>query len=89
MADRGKSIHSPFYDTELVVKLKHDNGAKKGEKMEHIVLDMEWNQPFSLKKTVKNPVMLYGEIIQTGAVRLDGDCNIAGAPPITDSRKGC
>lgn len=57
--------------------------------MEHIVLDMEWNQPFSLKKTVKNPVMLYGEIIQTGAVRLDGGCNIAEAPPITDSRKGC
>lgn len=39
--------------------------------MNYIVLDMEWNQPVSYKKMVKEPVMLYGEIIQIGAVKLD------------------
>lgn len=39
--------------------------------MNYIVLDLEWNQPFNLKTMVKSPVMLYGEIVQIGAVKLD------------------
>lgn len=39
--------------------------------MNYIVLDLEWNQPFSLKSMVKRPVMLRGEIVQIGAVKLD------------------
>ena len=39
--------------------------------MKYIILDMEWNQPFTMAKTVKEPVYLVGEIIQIGAVKLD------------------
>ncbi len=39
--------------------------------MNHIILDLEWNQPFNMKMMVKEPVMLSGEIIQIGAVKLD------------------
>lgn len=44
--------------------------------MNYIVLDMEWNQPFNIKSMVKRPVMLYGEIVQIGAVKLDKDYHI-------------
>lgn len=44
--------------------------------MNYIVLDMEWNQPFNMKSMVKSPVMLYGEIVQIGAVKLDEDYHI-------------
>lgn len=39
--------------------------------MDYIVLDMEWNQPFSAKHMVKTPVLLHGEVVQIGAVKLD------------------
>jgi len=44
--------------------------------MNYIVLDLEWNQPFSMKSMVKKPVMLRGEIIQIGAVKLDENYHI-------------
>ncbi len=39
--------------------------------MHYIILDLEWNQPFTVKMTIKEPVALCGEIIQIGAVKLD------------------
>lgn len=40
--------------------------------MNYIVLDMEWNQPFSKKKKrIEGGSFLKGEIIQLGAVKLD------------------
>lgn len=39
--------------------------------MNYVVLDMEWNQPNSLKTMVRDCVMLEGEIIRIGAVKLD------------------
>ena len=39
--------------------------------MKYIVLDMEWNRPLSKQKQVKEPVVLKGEIIQIGAVKLN------------------
>lgn len=44
--------------------------------MNYIVLDMEWNQPFNMKSMVKRPVMLHGEIVQIGAVKLDENYHI-------------
>lgn len=44
--------------------------------MNYIVLDLEWNQPFDMKSMVKKPVMLHGEIIQIGAVKLDDNYHI-------------
>lgn len=44
--------------------------------MDYIVLDMEWNQPYRAKQIVKQPVKLYGEIVQIGAVKLDSDFNL-------------
>lgn len=37
---------------------------------------MEWNQPFNMKSTVKRPVILHGEIVQIGAVKLDENYHI-------------
>lgn len=39
--------------------------------MHYIVLDLEWNQPYTPKAAVKRPAHLRGEIIQIGAVKLD------------------
>ncbi len=40
--------------------------------MNYIILDMEWNQPFSREVTkVRNGIKLVGEIIQIGAVKLN------------------
>ncbi len=39
--------------------------------MNYIVLDMEWNQPFEIRRMIKTPIVLCGEIIQIGAVKLD------------------
>lgn len=44
--------------------------------MNYIVLDLEWNQPFDMRSMVKRPVMLHGEIIQIGAVKLDENYHI-------------
>lgn len=44
--------------------------------MNYIVLDLEWNQAFSAKKMVKTPVLLKGEIVQIGAVKLDENYHI-------------
>ncbi len=44
--------------------------------MNYIVLDMEWNQPSERKQMITEPVMLYGEIVQIGAVKLDENCRI-------------
>lgn len=54
--------------------------------MHYIVLDMEWNQPVCRERTVRNPVTLYGEVVQIGAVKLDdtfrevGEFNVLIAP---------
>lgn len=39
--------------------------------MQYIVLDLEWNQPFSKEQRINSPVRLQGEIVQIGAVKLD------------------
>lgn len=44
--------------------------------MNYIVLDMEWNQPFSKKKKMVGGIFLKGEIIQVGAVKLDESFNV-------------
>lgn len=46
--------------------------------MQYIVLDLEWNQPLSPQRMVRDPFNLSGEIIQIGAVRIDNlkDLNI-------------
>ena len=46
--------------------------------MDYIVLDLEWNQPLSPQRMVRDPMKLSGEIIQFGAVRIDDlqDLNI-------------
>ena len=44
--------------------------------MNYIVLDLEWNQPYSMKSMIRSPVYLQGEIIQIGAVKLDEQFNL-------------
>ena len=44
--------------------------------MHYIIFDMEWNQPMCADRLVTKPVDLHGEIIQIGAVKLDGDKQI-------------
>lgn len=44
--------------------------------MNYIVLDLEWNQALYGKKMIKSPVLLHGEIIQIGAVKLDENFNV-------------
>ena len=46
--------------------------------MNYIVLDLEWNQPLSPQRMVREPFNLGGEIIQFGAVKIDSlqDLNI-------------
>ncbi len=44
--------------------------------MQYIVLDMEWNQAISPKQIVREPVLLTGEIVQIGAVKLDEHFNM-------------
>jgi hypothetical protein len=39
--------------------------------MQFIVLDLEWNQPLSPQRMVRDPFKLSGEIIQFGAVKID------------------
>ena len=41
-----------------------------------IVLDLEWNQPFSMRSMITTPVRLHGEIIQIGAVKLNEQLEI-------------
>ncbi len=41
--------------------------------MNYIVLDLEWNQRLKGQEKITEPVSLRGEIIQIGAVKLDGD----------------
>lgn len=43
--------------------------------MNYIVLDMEWNQPYGKAGLVSEPVLLHGEIIRIGAVKLDENLN--------------
>lgn len=44
--------------------------------MNYIVLDMEWNQPYCLKMRIEKPIVLHGEIVQIGAVKLDENFNV-------------
>jgi DNA polymerase III epsilon subunit-like protein len=48
--------------------------------MNYVVVDLEWNQAMSSKSSVFNklPIHLRGEIIEIGAVKLDGDMKPAG-----------
>ena len=44
--------------------------------MNYIVLDMEWNQPYSSQGIKTRPVRLCGEIVQMGAVKLDSELHM-------------
>ncbi|MBQ4561633.1 MAG: exonuclease domain-containing protein [Clostridia bacterium] len=55
--------------------------------MNYIVLDLEWNQPTSRNKLITDPIKLYGEIIQIGAVSFDSDFNRLGDISITVAPK--
>lgn len=44
---------------------------RKNDFMNYIILDMEWNQALSNAQMVRSPVMLYGEIIQIGAIKVN------------------
>lgn len=44
--------------------------------MNYIILDLEWNQALNSAMTVRSPVVLYGEIIQIGAVKTDENFNL-------------
>lgn len=44
--------------------------------MNYIVLDMEWNQPYTKEQMVKYPVAISGEIVQIGAVKLDENFSV-------------
>ena len=44
--------------------------------MKYITLDLEWNQPYSKRDMVNRPVLLHGEIIQIGAVKMDEQMNV-------------
>lgn len=46
--------------------------------MNYIILDMEWNQALGRTQMVQSPVLLRGEIIQIGAVKVDEDFNLIG-----------
>lgn len=39
--------------------------------MNYIVIDLEWNQPLSPQRMIREPFNLSGEIIQIGAVKVD------------------
>lgn len=39
--------------------------------MHYIVLDLEWNQPISKNRKIRNPIPFDGEIIQIGAVKMN------------------
>lgn len=44
--------------------------------MNYIILDLEWNQALNNAMIVRSPVVLYGEIIQIGAVKTDENFNL-------------
>ncbi len=44
--------------------------------MEYVVMDLEWNQSSTRYRAERNGIRLSGEIIQIGAVRVDGDMQI-------------
>lgn len=44
--------------------------------MNYIIMDLEWNQAVNPSKTVRTPLLLYGEIIQIGAVKTDEKFNL-------------
>lgn len=54
------------FSSPLQIKTKGD------PLMQYVVLDLEWNQPVCRAKMILKPAPLAGEIIQIGAVKLDG-----------------
>lgn len=44
--------------------------------MNYIIMDLEWNQALNPSKTVREPVLLHGEIIQIGAIKTDDKFNL-------------
>lgn len=44
--------------------------------MNYIIMDLEWNQAVSQSKMIRTPVLLYGEIIQIGAIKTDDKFNL-------------
>ena len=46
--------------------------------MNYIVLDLEWNQPYSKEKRYSNGVPVMSEVIQLGAVKLDSKLEVMG-----------
>jgi len=53
--------------------------------MQYIVLDLEWNQALTKERVHRRGVVLSGEIIQIGAVRLDADLKAADTLRLTVS----
>ena len=49
----------------------------KDNKMQYIVLDLEWNQALNRESMRQKGFRLVGEIIQIGAVRMDNDFNVS------------
>lgn len=47
--------------------------------MNYIIMDLEWNQAVCSAKMVRTPLLLYGEIIQIGAVKTDENFNLLDA----------
>ncbi len=47
--------------------------------MDYIVLDMEWNQPFSKNKKIAGNTLLKGEIIQIGAIKMNDGFEMTGS----------
>ena len=44
--------------------------------MHYVIFDLEWNQPADRSLMVEEPVYLTGELIELGAVKLDGSFRI-------------
>ncbi|MBE6703003.1 MAG: exonuclease domain-containing protein [Ruminococcaceae bacterium] len=44
--------------------------------MTHIVLDLEWNQPYAPKYMIRKPIKLTGEIVQIGAAKLNEEFEV-------------
>lgn len=44
--------------------------------MNYIIMDLEWNQAVCPAKMVRTPLLLYGEIIQIGAIKTDDKFNL-------------
>ena len=65
----------PFLATKAMEEgdliLLHVGRQNRKTKVNYIVLDLEWNQPLSPQRRIRDTFNLSGEIIQFGAVKID------------------